>query len=357
MDTSWTDRTRRLFIAHAPQVFRERGTCAGMVRAIRLALDPCPDDSLFTDMPCAAGGGAGFGVRVVERFRTRGAPGVVLGDPTELLGPGSTTDITSWTPAQGAQPLHQKWRNFLAAQYGTIAALNAAWYSSYPDFSDSSLLLPAIQPGGTMGTDWTQFTQREIGFTYAVVTDADEPLYREFLARRYRQASDLNQAYGLTGSAALGSFADVPTLLWSGRLHAAIPASGVALQDWIVFVSLVLPMDRSAHRFTVLVPVTLKDTPDAQYQKQQLVQRIADLEKPAHTQFDVRLYWGMFRVGEARVGLDTVIGASSRAVALVLDRGELAASYLGYVEPWNVRDRLLVGAEDATPKALTACCS
>src|SRR5581483_9397916 len=66
------------------------------VRRIRLALDPWPCDEIFTATPCSAGGDAAFGVRVVERFRTRQTPGVVFGDPSELVGPGLTTQVSDW---------------------------------------------------------------------------------------------------------------------------------------------------------------------------------------------------------------------------------------------------------------------
>ena len=96
-------------LSHLPKKFRTAKTArAGLVRAIRLALSACPEESVFTDTPCGAGSlTAGFGVRVVERYRTRRAPGVVFGDPNDLLGPGSTTDASDWTPKQGALPLHR----------------------------------------------------------------------------------------------------------------------------------------------------------------------------------------------------------------------------------------------------------
>jgi phage tail-like protein len=356
MDFAWRPATKRLFLSHAPQMFHERGTCAGLVRAIRLALNPSPPASLFGDSPCGSAASAGFDVRVVERFRTRRAAGVVFGDASDVVGPGSTAGASDWTPAQGAQPLHDLYRAFLRGRYDGIVLLNAAWGSSFKSFTDPTLRLPAVRPTrSAQATDWEGFVRYEIGFTYAVVLDADEPLYREFLARRYRQPADLNQEYQLDDATKLATWDDLQEKVWNARLRQAIPDSGPWLRDWIQFVSTVLPMDRSAHQFTVLVPVGLQDTPETQLTRQQLAERIADIQKPAHTAFDVKLYWGLFRVGEARTGLDTVLGEGSRSVALVLDRGAIGASHLGLVEPWNVGDRFVMGRDGAGSGDARSC--
>ena len=106
-----------------------------------------------------------------------------------------------------------------------------------------------------------------------------------------------------------------------------------------------LPTQQNAYRFSVVVPVQLQDDLDTQTQRRALAQRIAQQEKPAHTDFDIKLYWAAFCIGQARVGLETVVGPSSRFAALVLDQTELAASYLSFVEPWNVRGRLVAGRD------------
>jgi hypothetical protein len=63
-----------------------------------------------------------------------------------------------------------------------------------------------------------------------------------------------------------------------------------------------------------------------------LAHRIVDLEKPVHTVFDVKFYWAMFRIGEVRLQLDTVIDQGSRAPQLlpnlVLGEGFVGESYL-----------------------------
>ena len=44
--------------------------------------------------------------------------------------------------------------------------------------------------------------------------------------------------------------------------------------------------------------------------------RVVELEKPAHTSFDIQPYWALFRVGQARVGLDSALSEGSRSEAL-----------------------------------------
>ncbi len=335
MDAGWTEPTRRLFLSNAPTMLKERGTCAGLVRAVRVALERCADPSLFAADACGARGSR-FGVRIVERFRLRRAPGVVFGDPNDLLGPGSTTDASTWTPAQGAEPLHGRYRDFLAGRYADIGALNQAWSTTYSDFA--AVLFPAVDPGcGQRTRDWRAFTRGELGFVYAPVADADEPLYREFLARRYRQPVDINAAYGLSGAARLATFADVRARLWDSQLRQRLPDGGLMLRDWIEFVSLVLPTQRNAHRFTVLVPVTLKQTREEQRRRRDLADRVVAIEKPAHTLHDVKLYWALFRVGEARTGFDSVLGEGSRTMALVLGRDAVGASHVGFTDAQRAR--------------------
>lgn len=333
-------------------------------------------------------GGARFTVRVVERFLTRDAPGVAYGDVGDLAGPGTTTTALAWTPGQGPGALHARWRGWLASRYGDIDDLKTAWGIAastsrqqalpggksggkdggttkilreqveaafgisaeqatmveagpdYDSFGDPRLVLPPTAPANAaMAADWRLFLREGLGFTYAAPdAGADLALWRDYLARRYRQPVDLNRAWAVAKEDRVASFDDV-------RYPAALPTQRAALADWITFVSVVVPMRRGAHRFTVLVPVAPGDDREAQRRRGELARRIALLEKPAHTVVDTRLYWAAFRVGEARLGTDTVLGQGSRFTALVLDRGELAASHLGWIEPWNVRGRLVVGRD------------
>ena len=338
-DFTWTTETRRFFLANAPKFFQSRGTPDGLVRMIRLALDQCADASLFEAADLQH-----FSVRVVENYLLRSAPGVTFGDPTAT--PTNIVRGSNWTPSQGSAPLDQRYRDYLSGVYANIAALNQAYKTNYASFDDTSLRMPAIEPAqATAAGDWQQFLTSDLEFTYAVVTNADAQTFANFLASRYQTVADLNQAYNLTGSAMLSSFADIQSNLWNATLSAGLPVSGAFLQDWILFVSVVMPTSQSASRFTVIVPVQISDTVTTQTQRLALAQRIAQNEKPAHTDFNVKLYWAAFCAGQARVGMETVVGPSSRFAAMALDQSMLAASYLGFALPWSVRGRLVTGRD------------
>jgi phage tail-like protein len=92
----------------------------------------------------------------------------------------------------------------------------------------------------------------------------------------------------------------------------------------------------AAHRFTVLVPHV--DTAE----REAMVRRIVELAKPAHTSFDVKRFWALFRVGEARVGLDTELGESSAFEPTVLGDSALAEGYLQPTHPFDVADRVVI---------------
>ncbi|MET0398125.1 MAG: phage tail protein [Longimicrobiaceae bacterium] len=343
LDAAWDERKRRFFLANALAMYASRGTREGLVRALRLALEERVDPHLFGGCACGREGEESaarprFGVRVVERFLARAAPGVAYGDVSDLAGPGTTTAALPWSPAQGADPLHARWRAWLAGRYGSVEALNQAWGTSFPSLDSRSIRLAAtLRPGG-QGDDWSRFLREGLGFTYRPPDAAELPLWRDFLAGRHRTPEALNQAWGRTGTSAYGSFDAVP-------FPTELPAGGNELGDWIAFVSVVVPMHRAAHRFTVLVPVAPGDGVEAQRRRRDLAQRIALLEKPAHTVVETRLYWAALRVGEARLGTDTLLGQGSRFTALELGRGELAAGHLAWTEPWNVRGRTVVGRD------------
>jgi hypothetical protein len=91
----------------------------------------------------------------------------------------------------------------------------------------------------------------------------------------------------------------------------------------------------TAHRFSVLVPAGLSDDEES------MIRRVVNLEKPAHTLFDVRRYWDLFRVGEARLGIDSTLGDESRFVPMILGRDYLAEGFLSPAPPGDARDRFV----------------
>jgi phage tail-like protein len=95
----------------------------------------------------------------------------------------------------------------------------------------------------------------------------------------------------------------------------------------------------TAHRFAVLVPETLSADLTT------MVSRIVDLEKPAHTDYEVRQYWDYFRVGEARLGIDTMLGEDARFVPMILGQNALSAGYLAYPPPMNAADRVVLNRD------------
>ena len=166
----------------------------------------------------------------------------------------------------------------------------------------------------------------------------DVQRYREFLARRYGNIQSFNQIYGLVGDLALASFHDIylPEMLATG---------GVALNDWIEFVSSVMAIKRNAHQFTVLVPAYVDEDPLQRRQRLEKTREVVSREKPAHSNFDVKLYWALFRVGSARLGQDSIIGDSSRYVAMTLNQEYLGHSYLAAAHPFNLNNRYVTDCD------------
>jgi hypothetical protein len=63
----------------------------------------------------------------------------------------------------------------------------------------------------------------------------------------------------------------------------------------------------------------------------------------------VKFYWAIFRIGEARLALDTLIEQGSRAPQLmprlILDQGFVGESYLAPPVPEDASDRLILGRD------------
>jgi phage tail-like protein len=307
LDAGWSDSTRRLFIRHAVDLFRRRGTPRGLELALKLGLEGKLSERDFAVDPRPGEKRA----RIVESFRARRTPGVIWGDPTDLGGP-RVLARNGWTPRAGRVALDEAYRRYLER-----ADESAASKEPYP----------ITRPGGTKGEAWLRFSEETLGFVPGTPRASAEVAWHRFLARRYPNVEALNDAYGLVGDARVEAFGDVP---WPDD----VPPDGAPLLDWFEFSSVVLPMRRRAHRFTVLLPVKVgTDLPDLDpFEVRRRAERIVSLEKPAHTIFDVRFFWAAFRVGEARLGEDTLVDLGSRAPELleplVLGQEHLGESYL-----------------------------
>ncbi len=403
-DPVWDERKRRLFLKNATRFFQYRGTRCGLLRALRLSLEDCVDESLFD--PCEAEEKGTQGIRIVEKFRSRRLPAAAIGDPTDDSGPHQALQSARWSPGQGRAALAKLYREYMQERFGSSTefpnlfpfpisdpsrdaesiqealleplagqdspASKAVWalwqaflqlrYASIAEFNDAyrgdaggfdeAVLPEEIRPATPQADDfkefvraygdaWRQFAKGTLGFIPALTKD-DEARWQNFLVRRYADVHELNEKYKLSSAQEFSSFDDVP-------LPAQVPPDGSALADWFQFESVVLAGRDFAHRFSVLLPISGGSTLSAEehQQKLELASRIVSFEKPAHTVFDVKFYWALFRVGSARLGSDTLLDVGSRALyaisPMVLGRNFLLESYLAPGHPRNVRDRRILG--------------
>jgi phage tail-like protein len=302
LDPLWDENRRRVFIRNASTFFQARGTIRGVETALRFAFEPCIDDSVFNDAEPAGLATA----RIVEAYRTRKTPGVVFGDPSDQLAPRVVVPTLTWTPDQRAAVLQARWLAFLTEQ-------DLTGPEQYP----------TVDPDGAASEPWREFSSAALGF---VPTAADPAAWSAFLSRRYAGIAALAAAYGLTGDSAPADFSKVPT-------PTVLPAGAAPLLDWFQFQSVVIPMASKAHKFKVLLPwpVHVLDSSGAELDNTQLrdlATRIVDLQKPAHTTYTVKFYWAAFRVGDARLGDDTLLAGGSRVPELVT-QAVLGTDYLG----------------------------
>jgi phage tail-like protein len=320
LDPTWDERKQRLFLQNAMLFFQYRGTARGLEMALRLANDPCAEQDVFDD-PAVAVAPRSF--RIVEWWQARKTPGLLPAGAAGGPQPGQGPAPTRWTPDQGGAALNQLYTQALAATGAPPGPI---------------VTFPLVAPTDQTAAVWTQFARATLGFVPSTGA-ADAGRWQDFLARRYRRVSTLNVAYG-TGYA---TFADV-------ALPQNLPADKAPLVDWYQFQAVVLAAYQSAHRFTVLLPAPpTAQNGAAQQARLDLTRRVIELEKPAHTIYDVQFYWAYFRVGTVRLGDDSIIDRGSRAPQLlpplVLGQGYLAGSYLAPTYPQDVCERPVVGRD------------
>lgn len=301
-DPAWNTAQQYLLVKYAMQFFQYRGTIPGLQMVLYLALNAIPDEAVVASVFNSGDPEKALdlcGVRIVERFRTRQAPAVVFGDPSSVgttLG-GGQAKVAFRPPAN--------WQ-LAPGEVGYLPSLN----------------LSGLDP------------------------DVVQSAWQDFLLRRYRQVNVLNRAHGSYWN----TFSRVP-------MPGYLPFVGSLTRDWYLFENVVLAMHRTAHRFTVMLPASRDleaDSPEHQ-RRLDLVRRIVELEKPAHTIFDVRFYWAMFRIGEARLGLDTLVDLGGRNPALmpgmILGQGHLSEGALAPGHPQDVKNRSVLGRDRLSPPA------
>lgn len=346
LDPRWDENRKRLFVRHAARFFGWRGTTRGIKAALRLALDVAPDDSLFAlEQPLCE---PANGVRVLEGFATRSSLPAWPAEETDGGLPTQDRASAIWSPAEGAQGLARRWAlattgvvpaqlsasfdldpaahaegdwaTFAAAQIGFVPAAGAAERQRWVDFQTAlgvATPMPELPIGSVPDAardDWSAF---------AALASRARLLWLRWLTESYRQIGRLNAAWNT-------AWVDFSQVALTDR----VPDTVSAIRDWLVFEGQVLAVDASAHRFSVLLPRRSVDQGFAEEQDMLAVaSRLVAIEKPAHTTFDVRFYWAMNRVGEARAGIDTQLGQGSRAPELVpaatIGRAYLGASFVG----------------------------
>jgi phage tail-like protein len=353
LDESWDEARRRLFIRNAWLLFRWQGTPLGLLALIRLATDPCPDDSLFDPLRagqgCAADGYGGSRLRLVEGFELRAAPGLLSATEDVVEGPAVLPLEARWTPSQGGAALNARWTTFLRDRYAAagdvgdgpgLVRLATAWGLASPPAAFAALpFSPVLPTGAAEAADWRDFVDSALVASWARARASDADAWRVFLARRYGQIGALCDAWKLSGAARFQSFSSIGL-----PPEALLPADGAPLQDWAAFASLALPVQRNAHRFTVLVPTFPQEDPAARALRLAQVDAVVRRERPAHTDFEVKPFWALFRVGQARLGVDSVLGESGRFIAMVLDAGYLGEGWLAEGHPWT-SERPVVGRD------------
>ncbi|EJL30111.1 phage tail protein [Caulobacter sp. AP07] len=364
LDPAWDERRRRLFVARAVDFFRWRGTRHGLELALALAFEPCIDEHRFDDPDpdCVCP----RPIRIVERYLSRRIGALAAGDPGSAEGLKRVAPGARWTPAEGNVGLAERWARWLdreptadelyqafplftpdaalhdgesadrdgfwLAELGFLPRSGAEERTRWRCFQTTRLLtdpdalldLPRGGPPAGLEAAWSEFL---------ALASLDRRRWQDFLAGRYRRIGRLNAAHG-------GDWTDFDQV----SLPDHLPQGETAMIDWFQFESRLLPIARSAHRFSVLLPMTTSG--EAAFDTERrlvLARRIVALEKPAHTVFDVRFYWAMNRLGEARLGLDTQIGQGSRAPELippaVLGAAYLGASFIGADGPTVGGDR------------------
>ncbi|MET0752920.1 MAG: phage tail protein, partial [Pyrinomonadaceae bacterium] len=176
LDPAWKEEKRRLFISHAVDFFQYRGTVRGLRIALRLVLDSCADESIFDTQTTEEK--VRDPIRVVEKFLTRRTPEIIPADSAEEQNlPRITQETSRWTPKQGADVLHQRYR------------------AKFED--ETTKTFPLIKPtNAEEAATWESFALETLGFVPSTTAAAERQNRQTFLRGKYlNDIEDLNDAY------------------------------------------------------------------------------------------------------------------------------------------------------------------
>lgn len=337
-DPSTGPLRRRLLLRHAMSGHARRGTVPGLLLAATLAWET--DDADAAEVECW--------MLSPERLPER-RHGLRL---QELFGLTPPLAPAAWRLALGAADL--------LARLGGDASLRAT-EARLPVLQQALGFVPlgaqeeearrvAWQLPELPDDDPVDSTERARYAAYLAASQVCAPLrqrWQDFLSRRWRQVSALNAAWGTRWR----GFEQVPSAT-------RLPASRVALADWHLFESQVLRGLGNAHRFRIVLPSPLANggplDVDEIGRRRAAVWRAIERDRPAHTVAELRFGFELFRVGEARLGLDTrlehgltrrpELAALGNALSLwppmVLGQNDLGGAQLASARPQPPADRV-----------------
>jgi len=387
-DPATDEARRRLLIRHAMTSHARRGTVPGLLLSATLAWEPVAEEDWLAapeDLPRRS-----HGLRLQEMFglvpplpasawkpRTQNRAQLLalldgdaaLVDPQAFVASAGTSAHDAAAAADAAPPSSAARHAMLLLALGFIprAAIEeqrlwSAWVQARKAVAQANAFADAFEagnagyggadgskgasegpapasteaspPGALPADEFPSATARTGWSDYLAASRPCAPLrqrWQDFLARRWRRISALNAAWGT----AWRGFERIPS-------PAELPAADAALADWHRFEAQVLRGLSGAHRFRIVLPL-----PDAALdlddlaRRRDAVLRVVAAEKPAHTVAEVRFGFDLFRIGEARLGLDTRLetGLARRPelAALGWGGGNFAPAVLGRIDLGGAR--------------------
>jgi len=359
-DASDDEARQRLLIRHAMLLHARRGTVPGLLMSATLAWDSSIDaaaldawasapaafaerahglrlqemSGMAQPLPAGVWRPADGRAALLDATRLNDDPGLV--DADELAAP----DAAAGSLARRA--ILQRALGFVPRAALEETRLWAAWRTAHA--STAALPVDAPAPDAQNAKDTLAATDWQ---RYLADSRPCAPLrqrWQDFLARRWRRISALNLAWGTRWR----DFALIPSPV-------ALPAADAALADWHRFEAQVVRALANAHRFRIVLPLPDGELDlDALARRRAAVLRVVEREKPAHTTAEVRFGFDLFRVGEARLGLDTRLEAgfarrpelaalaygNSPFAPAVLGRTDLGGARLAPTRPQPPADRI-----------------